>query len=187
MRIPHNLEKYTYKQWATIAIQLSGIIPYAIFSFGIMLFQISPFEIYCCLGIHCIWRMTLLQSSMWRKVSSNRRKWSKMSLNWVRQYRHQLNILTVYVVGVLHIYCFPFMISFSFFSLSLFYIFPPLCSNNPPSPIIWSVPDPPRVFLIQLLKFGNLARKITSISYTIRLHIYIHIYTSLSRMVGVFF
>ena len=53
-----------------------------------------------------------------------------------KQYRHQLNILTVYVVGVLHIYCFPFMISFSFFSLSLFYIFPPLCSNNPPSPII---------------------------------------------------
>ena len=34
---------------------------------------------HCFRGIRCMWLMTPLQSFMWRKVSSNRGKWSKIS------------------------------------------------------------------------------------------------------------
>ena len=38
----------------------------------------------------------ILQSSMWRKVSSNRGKWSKISSHRAERKRHRLNFRTVY-------------------------------------------------------------------------------------------
>ena len=43
-------------------------------------------------GFRCIWLKTLLQSSIWRKVTSNRGKWSTISLHRAKQYTSSVTV-----------------------------------------------------------------------------------------------
>ena len=52
-------------------------------------------------GFRCIWLMMLMQSFLWRKVSSNRCYCSKISSHRAKQYRHQLYFLTVLPLSLL--------------------------------------------------------------------------------------
>ena len=61
-------------------------------------------------GFRCMWLITLLQCSMWRNVLSNRGKWSKILSHRAKQWRQQLNFLTVtyslqYTVPFVRMHC----------------------------------------------------------------------------------
>ena len=50
------------------------------------------------ISLYCVWLMTLLQSSMWHNVSSNRGKRPNIYLRRAKPESHQLNYLTVYLI-----------------------------------------------------------------------------------------